>query len=160
VAGLRLFVGKARCATCHTGPRFADDQFHNTGVPTVRRLPPDDGRIVGAKRARSDPFNCLGAYSDADTTRDPSACAELRFLARGTPDLVRAYRPPSLRGVAIRAPYMHAGQFRTLQAVLTHYNTAPRAPRGSSELRPLGLSPRELAQIEQFLTALDPETAK
>lgn len=158
-AGLRLFVGKARCATCHTGARFTDDQFHNTGVPAVDGLPPDDGRIAGVDGARTDPFNCTGAFSDADTARDTQACAELRFAAHGQSALLRAYRPPSLRGVAARAPYMHAGQFSTLRAVLAHYNAAPSAPRGVSELHPLGLSDRELRQLEQFLGTLSPEPA-
>ena len=35
IAGLRLFIGKANCSTCHTGPRFTDDSFHNTGVPPL-----------------------------------------------------------------------------------------------------------------------------
>lgn len=162
-AGLRLFVGKAECATCHGGPRLTDDGFHNTGVPAVSGLPADDGRIAGVDAALADPFNCLGPYSDAP--RDaagrvaPAACGELRFAARGRSALLRAYRAPSLRGVAARAPYMHAGQVRTLRAVLAHYNAAPRAPRGVSELHPLGLTPRELARLEAFLRALGPDAA-
>jgi cytochrome c peroxidase len=31
-AGLALFRGKARCNTCHIGPNFSDEQFHNTGI--------------------------------------------------------------------------------------------------------------------------------
>jgi cytochrome c peroxidase len=53
--------------------------------------------------------------------------------------LDRQFRPPSLRGVADRPPYMHAGQFATLEEVLHHYNTAPEAPGGHSELEPLNL---------------------
>jgi cytochrome c peroxidase len=169
-AGLRLFAGKAQCATCHGGPRLTDDGFHNTGVPAVSGLPADDGRIAGVDAALADPFNCLGAYSDvprpparggdADGAGDPDACRELRFAARGESALLRAYRAPSLRGVRGRAPYMHAGQLPTLAAVLAHYNAAPRAPRGVSELHPLGLSARELAQLEAFLGALDPDTGR
>jgi cytochrome c peroxidase/chitodextrinase len=32
LAGKTLFFGKARCAGCHSGPNFTDDQFHNTGI--------------------------------------------------------------------------------------------------------------------------------
>lgn len=155
-AGLRLFVGKARCATCHNGPRFTDDAFHNTGIAEGRGLPSDDGRVAGADIVARDPFNCLGAYSDV--TDSVQACQELRFLTRGSPSLVRAYRPPSLRGVAERAPYMHAGQLATLRAVLDHYNAAPRAPRGQSELHPLHLTPRELDQLERFLHTLSADS--
>ena len=62
---------------------------------------------------------------------------------------------PSLRNVAERAPYMHAGQFATLTEVLAHYNRAPAAPAGRSELRPLGLSSVELRQLEAFLRTLN-----
>ena len=65
IAGLKLFIGKATCSTCHTGPRFTDDSFHNTGVPDVPGLPPDLGRRSGAMQVAADPFNCLGAFSDA-----------------------------------------------------------------------------------------------
>ena len=30
--GLSLFRGRANCASCHIGPNFTDEQFHNTGV--------------------------------------------------------------------------------------------------------------------------------
>ena len=61
---------------------------------------------------------------------------------------------PSLRNVADRAPYMHAGQFATLAEVLEHYNRAPAAPGGKTELKPLRLSAAELRQLEAFLRSL------
>ena len=61
---------------------------------------------------------------------------------------------PSLRNVAERAPYMHAGQFATLAEVLEHYNRAPAGPGGHTELKPLGLSTTELGQLEAFLRSL------
>jgi cytochrome c peroxidase len=51
---------------------------------------------------------------------------------------------------------MHAGQLPTLAAVLDHYNSAPPAPVGHSELHPLGLSAAELAQLAAFLRTLEP----
>lgn len=61
---------------------------------------------------------------------------------------------PSLRNVAGRAPYMHAGQFASLAEVLDHYNRAPAAPTGHTELTPLRLMSGEQCQIEAFLRAL------
>ena len=49
---------------------------------------------------------------------------------------------------------MHAGQMATLADVLAHYNKAPKAPAGHTELRPLKLNARELAQLEAFLRTL------
>ncbi|AHG93465.1 Di-heme cytochrome c peroxidase (plasmid) [Gemmatirosa kalamazoonensis] len=149
--GLRLFLGQASCVNCHNGPRFTDDHFHNTGVPLPKvALPFDSGRIVGVRQAVAGEFNCTSRYSDAQV----DDCAELRFAITEGEALVRAYKTPSLRGVAERAPYMHAGQLATLSEVVAHYDRAPRAPAGHSELKPLRLSPTERRQIEAFLRTL------
>jgi cytochrome c peroxidase len=130
VRGLRVFLGKGQCATCHNGPMLTDQAFHNTGVPPIDRARPDRGRAEGAKKLVRDEFNCLGHYSDAT----PEQCGELQFLATDDPGHLAAFRTPSLRNVAQRAPYMHAGQFRTLEQVVQHYATSPKAVLGHSEL--------------------------
>lgn len=149
-AGLRLFIGDAQCTRCHNGPLFMNNDFHNTGVPAAAGLPEDTGRAAGAGQVLDDDFNCLGAYSDATTAN----CAELRFMAADGPELVGQFKPPSLRGVADRAPYMHAGQFATLEQVLAHYNAAPVAPVGHTELEPLNLTPTQTSQVVAFLKTL------
>jgi cytochrome c peroxidase len=93
---------------------------------------------------------CLSAYSDAA----PEDCGELRFAKADEHGLARQFKPPSLRNVAERTPYMHAGQFTSLREVLDHYNRAPAAPAGHSELKLLNLSAQELAQLEAFLRSL------
>ncbi|HEX8362870.1 MAG TPA: cytochrome c peroxidase [Longimicrobium sp.] len=150
-AGLRLFIGKANCTQCHNGPRLTDDHFHNTGVPRAPRLPEDLGRARGTLQVLRDEFNCRSRYSDAR----PEQCSELEFLVPEGEPLVRAFKTPSLRGVADRPPYMHAGQIATLAEVIQHYDRAPRAPAGHTELRPLRLSPTERAQIEAYLRTLN-----
>jgi cytochrome c peroxidase len=150
VAGARLFVGGAGCVTCHNGPLFTDDYFHNTGVPGREGAPVDLGRSVGAQAVMDDPFNCRGPYSDAA----PGTCRELEFMVLDSHEMVRAFKTPSLRNVAGRAPYMHAGQIATLEDVVRHYRRAPRSPAGHSELRPLKLSDREVDQIVAFLRTL------
>jgi cytochrome c peroxidase len=150
VSGLRLFVGKGQCINCHNGPLLTNNDFHNTGVPAAAGLPEDSGRAQGVRQVQADEFNCLSGYSDAA----PEDCGELRFAKADDHGLERQYKVPSLRGVAERAPYMHAGQYGTLREVLHHYNRAPAAPAGHSELKPLGLSEQELAQLEAFLSSL------
>jgi cytochrome c peroxidase len=151
IAGLRLFVGKANCVNCHNGARLTDDHFHNTGVPASALVAAvDSGRSVGVRQAVAAEFACTGKYSDA-TAGD---CAELRFATTDGEELVRAYKTPSLRGVAERAPYMHAGQIATLAEVIDHYDRAPKSPFGHSELKPLKLSATERRQIESFLRTL------
>ena len=149
VAGLRLFIGKASCVNCHNGPLLTNNEFHNTGVPARPGLPADKGRLVGADAVLRDEFNCRSRWSDSR-----SKCAELEFLVTGDHVLERAFKVPSLRNVAERAPYMHAGQFNTLTEVLEHYNRAPKAPAGHSELKPLRLSAQDRWQIEAFLRSL------
>lgn len=150
-AGLRLFIGRGNCTDCHNGPLFTNNDFHNTGVPAVASLPEDTGRAKGIQQVLADEFNCLSQYSDAGQTD----CAELRFIKAGDDhDLMRQFKPPSLRDVAERAPYMHAGQFKTLEEVLNHYSRAPEAPAGHSELKPLNLSETEKQQLIAFLKTL------
>lgn len=149
--GLKLFIGKASCTQCHNGPLLTDDHFHNTGVPAVDAHPEDVGRALGAPQVLRDEFNCRSRYSDAK----PGECAELEFLRPDGAELTRAYKPPSLRGVAARPPYMHAGQIATLAGVIDHYDRAPAAPAGHTEIHPLKLSPKERAQLEAYLRTLD-----
>ena len=157
IAGLGLFIGKAQCVNCHNGPLFTNHDFHNTGILSAPGQLPSMGRFEGVREARVDPFNCLGAFSDAE----PGQCAELRF-ARDDNELAGAHKTPGLRGVARTAPYMHTGQFSSLAEVLRHYNEAPVAMLGHNEAKPLRLSRRELRQLEAFLGSLagPPATAQ
>lgn len=92
----------------------------------------------------------IASANDGFTARAASVAPALAVLS----DVPSHNRVPSLRNVAERAPYMHAGQIRTLAAVVRHYNEAPRAPFGHSELKPLRLSREELRQLEAFLRTL------
>jgi cytochrome c peroxidase len=150
VAGLRLFIGKANCTQCHNGPLLTNNEFHNTGVAANPSLPADHGRMAGANEVLKDEFNCRSKWSDASAKQ----CAELDYLVTGAHELERAYKVPSLRNVAERAPYMHAGQLASLTDVVSHYNQAPAAPAGHTELEPLNLSSEERRQLEAFLRTL------
>lgn len=150
VAGARLFIGRANCTQCHNGALFTNNEFHNTGVPAVATLPQDRGRWNGARGVLADEFNCRSRWSDAD----PAQCRELEYLSVDAHELERAFKVPSLRNVAERPPYMHAGQVASLADVLQHYNRAPAAPAGHTELKPLKLNARELRQLEAYLRAL------
>ncbi|CAG9167695.1 Cytochrome c551 peroxidase [Cupriavidus laharis] len=143
VRGLRLFLGKGQCITCHNGPMLSDHAFHNTGVPPLDPRRPDRGRADAIPKLLRDEFNCLGPYSDAK----PEQCGELNFLATNDPAHLGAFRTPSLRNVADRAPYMHAGQITTLQDVVRHYVEAPEAAIGRSELARPGEAPRQRQAI-------------
>jgi cytochrome c peroxidase len=168
--GLRLFIGKGQCVSCHNGPLLTDQQFHNTGVPPREPTRPDRGRADATAKLRGDEFNCLGPFSDAQ----PKQCQELRFMVEDDPALVGAFKTPGLRGVAQRAPYMHAGQLSTLEQVVRHYVAAPHAAVGHSELThrhagagapqheeraPIELTDAEVADLVSFLGTLSADRA-
>ncbi len=150
VNGLRIFVGKGQCVTCHNGPLLSDQHFHNTGVPPRGAAHLDRGRAAATAKVQQDVFNCLGPFSDAK----PGQCQELRFMAVNDPALEGAFKTPSLRGVGQRAPYMRAGQMASLQEVVQHYVRAPAAAVGHTERAALRLTAQEAGDLVAFLGAL------
>ncbi len=89
--GMGLFYGAAGCATCHSGPFQTDHGFHAIGMPQL-----GPGKEAGGQdRGRH--------Y----VTGDPA-------------DLYR-FRTPSLRNVALTAPYGHAGAYPTLEDAVRHH---------------------------------------
>ena len=93
----------------------------------------------------SDEFNCLGRYSAAK----PEECLELRFIDTNKGKYTGAFKTPTLRNVADRSPYMHAGQIKTLSEVLRFYRSS-----GRDELKHQDLTNEELSKIEAFLKTL------
>ena len=158
VAGMRLFMGRANCASCHNGPLFTNYEFHNIGAPEPDLQRVDLGRYAGVAALVRDDFTCLSRWSDAGE----GGCAEMRFLKRQGPELVGAFKTPTLRNVVHTAPYMQAGQLATLEQVLAHYNK-PTPPyydreqhpsRPHFDILPLGLSDEQLRQVIAFLHTL------
>ena len=155
--GAKLFIGPANCRLCHFGPRFSDGEFHSTGVPPLDGGPlRDSGRFDGIRILQTSPFTAGGVWSD-DRTGDHAERAST--LVRTTESWGQ-FKTPSLRGVAETAPYMHEGQFESLERVVRHYNTLEGAilPSHHQEqlLQPLNLTPREQADLVAFLRSLTP----
>ncbi|HTM83213.1 cytochrome-c peroxidase [Asticcacaulis sp.] len=148
--GLAIFIGKGNCINCHSGSMLTDNHFHNTGVP-AKPDAPDGDRLAATSLVQADAFNCLGAYSDAPS----EACSELTYMQADGADLIGAFKPPSLRGVTRRAPFMRSGQIKTIEEVIIHYSAAPPSVTGKSELVPLNLSSRERRALTSFLRTLD-----
>lgn len=158
-AGLRVFIGKGRCLGCHSGPNFTDGQFHNIAIPQSGDNVPemDQGRAAGVMKLIADKFNCAGPYSDR---ADKDACPVNFVDPMGAE--VSAFKTPTLRSIAQTAPYMHTGNFATLEEVIRHYD-AGGAPYGTFEgakdelLRPLSLEAVDREALVAFLRALDGE---
>lgn len=149
--GLRLFFGEGQCTDCHNGPLFTNGTFHNIGLPFPEGSRFDQGRSLGTLQVIDDIFNCLGEYSDAEEEQ----CVELRFIKLEGEELLGAFKVPGLRNVANTAPYMHNGLFPDLDAVIRHYNHAPPAFPGHSDLVPLAFSEAQSAALKAFLLTLN-----
>lgn len=136
--GLDLFRREARCLNCHHGPNFTDGEFHDLGLSYYGRK-----------------YEDLGRHKVTQAAED-----------------VGRFRTPSLRNVSETGPYMHNGLFQ-LEGVLSLYNAGmptltpkpeqvgdPLFPSKKSPLlKPLGLNPRDLDDLEAFLRSLaEPRT--
>lgn len=161
--GAELFIGKANCALCHTGPFFSDNGFHNLFVPQtgIDHVPTsDEGRFKDVPGLLTSAFSSAGSFSD-----DPATGAlRLAGLTNPMPDSTKGqFRTPSLRGVALTAPYMHSGQLQTLTDVVQFYNQgggiAGNGASGTKSpvLTPLGLTDGEVTDLVAFLEALTGE---
>jgi cytochrome c peroxidase len=157
--GAKLFVGRADCRSCHSGPLFSDGEFHDLMLPPLGGgRPSDAGRYAGIERLLADPLRSAGPFSDAP---DGERARTLARLARG-PETYAQLRTPPLRNVARTAPYMHQGQLASLDAVLHFYSTLEgQVPTGHHEetiLKALALTAAEQADLKAFLESLTDES--
>lgn len=84
-----------------------------------------------------------------------------RFLVTGNPSDMGAFKAPTLRNIALTAPYMHDGRFATLEEVVEHYNSGVQPSPSLDPLmtKPgqvthLALTPTEKADLVAFLHTL------
>ena len=115
--GLQLFIGEAQCHFCHAGPGFTNREFANIGMGARDWLDPEDrGRLDGIIDLWDNPFRGDGEFSD-----DPDAGALKLENLSTTGEQSGQFKVPTLRDVALHPPYMHGGQFDTLEAAVEHY---------------------------------------
>lgn len=145
--GLKLFIGKGACISCHHSPLLSNQQFQNiaTGIPGK-----DMGRSQVAEVQRWDAFNCLGEYSDAPA----EACKALKYMNSRRHDLSGSFKVPSLRNVSKTGPYMHDGRFQSLQQVVAYYANPPSQKQTDHHLPPIQLDETEQALLTEFLNTL------
>ena len=145
--GLGLFVGKAGCVTCHSGPFFSDNAFHNIGLlPTVGY----EGRFAAVGRVLADEFNSESVYSDDRNT------GRLDGIGPFASD-IGSFRTKHLRQISDTGGYMHAAQFDSLRAVVEFYNAGGSGGHVGSldpAIRPLGLDDDEIVALVAFLHTL------
>jgi cytochrome c peroxidase len=138
VRGFNLFMGKAKCGTCHYMPLF-------NGT-----LPPkyfaSDAEVIGVPA------------SPADTAIDPDPGW---FNIIGIASFKHAFKIPTVRNAARTAPYMHNGVFATLEDVMDFYNDGGGAGHGlrvanqtlSSDS--LHLTQTEIKEVIAFIKSLN-----
>jgi len=152
--GLRIFIGKGNCSVCHFGPNFSNGEFHDTGVPFFAAGGVDPGRHGGIRRLRSNRFNLMGTYNDDQTGSSAVKSKHVSLEHRNFGE----FKVPSLRNVALTAPYMHNGSLATLADVVRHYSElSPDRLHSEGEvllLKPLRLSVQESADLVAFLESV------
>lgn len=99
IEGMNLFMGKAKCATCHFTPLF-----NGTVPPSYSKT---EHEVIGT------PNEASGKTLSPDKGR---------YLYNKMPQLVGAFKTPTVRNAAVTAPYMHNGVFKTLEEVVSFYN--------------------------------------
>ena len=151
--GLRIFVGKGRCNLCHVGPNFSNGEFHDVAVGYfVERGRVDPGRHAGLSRLAASPFTLTGKYTD-DPDKQAVATRHVTREHRNWGE----FRTPSLRNVALTAPYMHNGSLASLRDVVRHYSEIDEErlhADGEKILQPLRLDVTESDDLIEFLSSL------
>jgi cytochrome c peroxidase len=152
--GLAIFLGRGRCNLCHLGPAFTNGEFHDTGIPFfIDKGRVDPGRHAGIQKLRGSPFNLLGPYNDDPQRTTATGTGHVRLEHRNFGE----FRTPSLRNLALTAPYMHNGSLATLRDVVNHYssvNPDRLHADGEAILVALRLSERETRDLLAFLETL------
>jgi cytochrome c peroxidase len=140
--GSELFFGRLGCGNeqCHSGFTF-------TGAV----------RLAGGQEPHVW-YSNTGLYSPAEIAEDAFHNVGLYEYTRSNGDVGR-FRTPTLRNIAITAPYMHDGSIATLERVIDHYSGGGRSksPRTSPLVRPFQISGEERMALIEFLKSLTDE---
>jgi cytochrome c peroxidase len=107
--GFNLFMGKAKCATCHFAPLF------NGLVPTVFKE--SELELIGVPNSK-DTINAI-------VSKDLG-----RYGIYKTEQKKHFFKTPTIRNIEKTAPYMHNGVYTTLEEIVDFYNKGGAAGLG------------------------------
>jgi cytochrome c peroxidase len=158
--GFELFINEGRCVSCHvieqTQALFTDNRFHNVGIGinAIQKEVPDLAReFIRAKMTTSE--------VDVKVLSDKRTSELGRLAITRLFDDVGAFKTPTLRNIAVTAPYMHDGSLKTLRDVMVHYNNGGVTNEGdpvndylSGGIRPLNLTDSQIDDLVAFMEAL------
>jgi cytochrome c peroxidase len=152
--GLKIFIGKGGCTSCHAGPNFTNGEFFSTGLSRFApRGQQDPGRQAGIRQLLESRFNLLGPYND-DATGASAARTRQVSLEKGS---FGEFKVPSLRNLILTAPYGRDGRVDTLAEVVRHYadlDPVRLHAKDGQPAQPLNLTPREQTDLVVFLESL------
>lgn len=154
--GFELFTGKAGCVQCHTiaadHALFTDQRMHNTGIGFRAAMTDEKAK----QKIQAAPGVTLEV--DADIL---AAVSELKPNDLGLYEITQdpgdrwKYRTPSLRNIALTAPYMHDGSLSTLEDVIEFYNRGGVPNENLDPLiKPLNLNKTEVRALVALLESL------
>lgn len=158
--GFQIFLAEGRCVSCHMIEQdhalFTDHRFHNIGVG-INAVQDDVPYFVTAYlEARNQ-----GAEVDIVVLSDPKSSELGRFAVTEIFDELGSFKTPTLRNIAITAPYMHDGNIATLRDVVVHYNNGGVTNEGdrvnsflSGGIKPLNLTDQQIDDLVAFMEAL------
>lgn len=151
--GMRLFRRKGNCANCHEisgkDALFMDNRFYNLGVGFAKVNPQIAGFVKALRAGES-----AEEYAFTDAQR-----AELgRFNVTHIIADIGKFKTPTLRNIALTAPYMHDGSMNTLEEVVDYYDKGgEKNPYLDSAIFPLHFTDQEKLDLVAFLNALSSE---
>lgn len=156
--GLALFRGRAGCSSCHTiGPSYAlltDGQYHMSPMG----LPEAVTKNLGQLTQRIAVTVNTGEHRKLEEliATDPNVAALGRFVVTLNPRDIGTFRTPSLRNVALTAPYMHDGSIATLSEAVDE----ELYRRGRVLEYPIPLTVSERRDLVAFLDSLTSPNAR
>jgi cytochrome c peroxidase len=152
--GLKIFIGKGGCTSCHSGPNFTGGEFFKTGLSKFApRGQQDPGRPTGIRQLMESRFNLLGPYNDDKTGTSAARTREASLEKAGSGE----FKVPSLRNLILTAPYGRDGSVETLAEVVRHYadlDPVGLRAKDGRPAKPLNLTPREQTDLIVFLESL------
>jgi cytochrome c peroxidase len=154
--GFKLFTGKAQCSNCHTITSkyalFTDNDLHNTGIGYAEAM----GRSSRTQQVQVAPGVYVDVAADVIQSVSETKANDLgRYEVTQKPEDRWKYKTPSLRNIALTAPYMHNGSLATIKDVVKFYNRGGIANENLDPLmKPLNLTASEIDALTAFLSAL------
>jgi len=150
--GLKVFIGKGKCITCHSGPAFTDSEFHDTQLPEIDvDLGFKNARHGGVKQVKESIFNAAGPFSDAPKGYFAKRLKTLKTEAKQK----GRFKTPGLRNVDYTQPYMHTGQFRSLIDVINFYSDMKGAQASDHpEIEARNFTEQEKKDLVAFLKSI------